>query len=428
MTIEVKVPQLPESVAEATVVSWHKSAGEAVKRDENLVDLETEKVVLEVPAPKDGVLTEIKKNDGDTVEADEVLAIIDPDASAGGGDSSKDKGAESKEDTEPRQEKEDSAGAKSGTKGGGEAPKTSPAVRKLLEEHDLSASDIEGTGKDGRVVKEDVLRYLEESRGAGEPEPKKAEAPRQPAKPAPPPPPAAARAGERAERREPMSRLRATVASRLKDAQNTAAMLTTFNDVNLQAVMDLRSRYKEAFEKKHGARLGMMSFFTKASVEALKRYPVVNAYIEGDDIVYHDYQDIGIAVASPRGLVVPVVRDADQKSLAEIELEIAALGAKARDGKITMEDLTGGTFTITNGGVFGSMLSTPILNPPQSAILGMHRIEKRPIVENDEVVIRPMMYLALTYDHRIIDGADAVRFLVTIKEMLEDPARLLLQI
>ncbi|MFZ0487380.1 MAG: 2-oxoglutarate dehydrogenase complex dihydrolipoyllysine-residue succinyltransferase, partial [Arenicellales bacterium] len=253
---------------------------------------------------------------------------------------------------------------------------------------------------------------------------KAGEAPKTP----PPPSLAAGASGERSERREPMSRLRATVASRLKDAQNTAAMLTTFNDVNLQAVMELRARYKEKFEEKHGVRLGMMSFFAKASVEGLKRFPAVNAYIEGGDIVYHDYQDIGIAVASPRGLVVPVVRDTDQKSLAEIELEIAELGKKARDGKITMEELTGGTFTITNGGVFGSMLSTPILNPPQSAILGMHRIEKRPVAENDQVVIRPMMYLALTYDHRIVDGAEAVRFLVTIKEMLEDPARLLLQI
>ena len=419
MTIEVKVPQLPESVAEATVVNWHKAAGDAVKRDENLVDLETEKVVLEVPAPKDGILTEIRKNDGDTVEADEVLAVIDPDASA----------VQAKSGTQPQEkdatQAQERAAPKSEEKAaktsGGPPPQTSPAVRKLLDEHDLDASDIQGTGKAGRVVKEDVLKYLEQQK---QPEPAAGEAPTAP----PPPSPAAGASGERSERREPMSRLRATVASRLKDAQNTAAMLTTFNDVNLQEVMDLRARYKEKFEEKHGARLGMMSFFAKASVEGLKRFPAVNAYIEGGDIVYHDYQDIGIAVASPRGLVVPVVRDTDRKSLAEIELEIAELGKKARDGKITMEELTGGTFTITNGGVFGSMLSTPILNPPQSAILGMHRIEKRPIAENDQVVIRPMMYLALTYDHRIVDGAEAVRFLVTIKEMLEDPARLLLQI
>lgn len=437
MTIEVKVPQLPESVSEATVVSWHKSTGDAVKRDENLVDLETEKVVLEVPAPKDGVLKEIRKNDGDTVQADDVLAIIDPDASPERAGKSDDEGAAEAEaeDEKGKSGEEDAAptSAKTADKApegrSSETPKTSPAVRKLLEEHDLNATDIEGTGKDGRVVKDDVLQHLEAAKSSGKTQDDKAAPSKEAARPASPPPPAAAKtSGERSERREPMSRLRATVASRLKDAQNTAAMLTTFNDVNLQAVMDLRARYKEAFEKKHGARLGMMSFFTKASVEALKRYPVVNAYVEGNDIVYHDYQDIGIAVASPRGLVVPVVRDADQKSIAEIELEIAELGAKAKDGKITMEELTGGTFTITNGGVFGSMLSTPILNPPQSAILGMHRIEKRPVVENDEIVIRPMMYLALTYDHRIVDGAGAVRFLVTIKEMLEDPARLLLQI
>jgi len=428
MTIEVKVPQLPESVSEATIVTWHKAAGEAVKRDENLVDLETEKVVLEVPAPKDGVLTEILKNDGDTVEADDVLGIVDPDAAPpGDGDTGKDTGKQESadsgagEEAESRAEQEaeeDTSGA--AAPGGDEAPKTSPAVRKLLEENDLEASQIQGSGKDGRVVKEDVLKYLEERKSA------------KPAKSGdagkvPSPPPAAPK-GERGERREPMSRLRATVASRLKDAQNTAAMLTTFNDVNLQTVMDLRKKYRETFEEKHGVRLGMMSFFAKASAEALKRHPILNAYLEGDEIVYHDYQDIGIAVASPRGLVVPVVRDADDKSLADIELEINELGKKARDGKLTMEELTGGTFTITNGGVFGSMLSTPILNPPQSAILGMHRIEKRPVAENDEVVIRPMMYLAVTYDHRIIDGSDAVRFLVAIKEMLEDPARLLLQI
>ncbi len=425
MTIEVKVPQLPESVAEATVVNWHKAAGDAVKRDENLVDLETEKVVLEVPAPKDGVLTEIRKNDGDTVEADDVLAVIDPDASAAqakSGTQPQEKGATQAQEREAPKSQERAAKTSGGT-----PPQTSPAVRKLLEEHDLDASDMQGTGKNGRVVKEDVLSYLEQQKqpesAAGD-SGKAGEAPKTP----PPPSLAAGASGERSERREPMSRLRATVASRLKDAQNTAAMLTTFNDVNLQAVMELRARYKEKFEEKHGVRLGMMSFFAKASVEGLKRFPAVNAYIEGGDIVYHDYQDIGIAVASPRGLVVPVVRDTDQKSLAEIELEIAELGKKARDGKITMEELTGGTFTITNGGVFGSMLSTPILNPPQSAILGMHRIEKRPVAENDQVVIRPMMYLALTYDHRIVDGSEAVRFLVTIKEMLEDPARLLLQI
>jgi len=434
--IEVKVPQLPESVSEATIVNWHKSPGDAVKRDENLVDLETEKVVLEVPAPKDGVLTEILKNDGDTVEADEVLGKVDPDASPQGEDKGGDKDAggrgeqagkaEAKEPEEAPAEagKTEASQQESSSTTGGE-PKTSPAVRKLLDEHGLDASQVKGTGKDGRVIKEDVLKHIEEQETEPQAESKPAAQPAAKEAKSPPAPPAR---GERSERREPMSRLRATVAGRLKDAQNTAAMLTTFNDVNLQEVMELRSRYKEAFEEKHGVRLGMMSFFTKAAVEGLKRYPVVNAYVEGDEIVYHDYQDVGIAVASPRGLVVPVIRNADDKSIAEIELAINQLGKKARDGKLTMDELTGGTFTITNGGVFGSMLSTPILNPPQSAILGMHRIEKRPVAENGEVVIRPMMYLAVTYDHRIIDGAEAVRFLVTIKEMLEDPARLLLEI
>jgi 2-oxoglutarate dehydrogenase E2 component (dihydrolipoamide succinyltransferase) len=423
MTIEVKVPQLPESVSEAVLVNWHKSAGDAVKRDENLVDLETEKVVLEVPAPKDGVLTEVMKHDGDTVVADDVLAIIDPDAAPkAAGDTAKAKSDRKEKAAEAGSEKKkETAEAGAGTGDDDEAPKTSPAVRKLLDEHDLDGPSISGSGKDGRLLKEDVLKHLEEQKSTDKPAETK--------KPSLAPAPAAAKpTGERSERREPMSRMRATIASRLKDAQNTAAMLTTFNDVNLKAVMDLRSKYKETFEEKHGVRLGMMSFFTRACVEALKRYPVVNAYVEGDDIVYHDYQDIGIAVASPRGLVVPIVRDVDHKTIAEIELEINALGKKARDGKITMEELTGGTFTITNGGVFGSMLSTPILNPPQSGILGMHRIEQRPVAENGEVVIRPMMYLALTYDHRIIDGADAVRFLVAVKDALEDPARMLLQI
>jgi len=426
MAIEVKVPQLPESVSEATVVTWHKSAGDSVKRDENLVDLETEKVVLEVPSPKDGVLTEILKNDGDTVEADDVLGVVDPDAAGSDGDGAsgqasaeKDKEPETQQQAQSSEDQvsEDQADESPEGKDDGQ-PRTSPAVRKLVEEHDLDVSEIAGTGKDGRVLKEDVLSHLED-RKAAKPAPSREPQRGDQAVPA---------TGERSERRESMSRLRSTIASRLKDAQNTAAMLTTFNDVNLQAVMDLRAKYKQTFEDKHGVRLGMMSFFAKASAEALKRYPVVNAYLEGNEIVYHDYQDIGIAVASPRGLVVPVVRDVDEKSLADIEREIAELGTKARDGKLAMEELTGGTFTITNGGVFGSMLSTPILNPPQSAILGMHRIEKRPVVENDEILIRPMMYLAVTYDHRIIDGSDAVRFLVAIKEMLEDPTRLLLRI
>jgi 2-oxoglutarate dehydrogenase E2 component (dihydrolipoamide succinyltransferase) len=405
MSVEVKVPVLPESVSEATLLSWHKNVGDTVRRDENLVDIETEKVVLEVPAPQDGVIKELLRSDGDIVNSDELIAVIE---------------AQEIVDAKPAEPAPAAGAVQPDAETRGSDIALSPAVRKIIAENDLDPEQIEGTGKDGRLTKADVVRYLDATR--------KTPPAAIPAAPRPTSPPAPAVAGARTERREPMTRLRATIASRLKEAQNTAAMLTTFNDVNLKAVMQLRKKYRDAFEEKHGARLGMMSFFVKASVEALKRFPVLNASVDGNDIVYHDYYDIGIAAASPRGLVVPIVRDVDGKGFAEIETEIGELGKKAKGGTLAMEELMGGTFTITNGGVFGSMLSTPILNPPQSGILGMHRIEQRPIAEDGQIVIRPMMYLALTYDHRIIDGAEAVRFLVTIKESLEDPARLLLQV
>jgi len=403
MSIEVKVPVLPESVAEATIAAWHKQVGDAVSVDENIVDIETEKVVLEVPSTVDGVIKEIKFEEGATVGEQELLAIIEEGAAAAPSASS---------DTTASA----TAAAPSSDKDASDA--LSPAVRKLVAENNLDPAKINGTGKDGRLLKEDVVNFLKQ-------------APAAPAAPAPVIPSletANIASGERTERREPMTRLRSTIARRLKEAQDTQAMLTTFNDVNLQKVIDLRKSYKEMFEQKHDARLGFMSFFVKASIEALKRFPAVNASIDGGDIVYHDYYDVGIAASSPRGLVVPVLRDVDKLSFAQVEKNIAAYGAKAKAGKLGMEDLAGGTFTISNGGTFGSMLSTPIVNPPQSAILGMHRIEQRPVAENGEVVIRPMMYLALTYDHRIIDGAESVKFLKTIKDCLEDPARLLLEI
>ncbi len=400
MAVEVKVPVLPESVTEATVLAWHKKEGDFVNRDENLVDLETEKVVLEVPAPVNGLIEKLLKKDGDVVSGDELLAIIEPKAAS---EAPAAAAAESSMEEQAATNRQDAD--------------LSPAVSRLVAENKLTPSDITGTGRGGRLTKEDVLGFLESRKSP----------PTAPAAATPVQADAAA-PGARNERREPMSRIRSTIARRLKDAQNTAAMLTSFNDVNLQAVMDLRKKYRERFEEKYGVRLGLMSFFVKASVEGLKRFPVVNASMDGSDIIYHDYCDIGIAAASPRGLVVPIIRDAETKSFAQIETEISDLGGKAREGKLAMDELVGGTFTITNGGVFGSMLSTPILNPPQSGILGMHRIEQRPVAENGDVVIRPMMYIALTYDHRIIDGAEAVRFLVTVKESLEDPARLLLQV
>jgi 2-oxoglutarate dehydrogenase E2 component (dihydrolipoamide succinyltransferase) len=405
MSFEVKVPILPESVADATVAVWHKKVGDAVSIDENIVDIETEKVVLEVPSNVNGVIKKIFHQEGAVVGEQELLAIIEEGAAAGPSASA---------DASPTAAAATTAQADSSD----DSDKLSPAVRKLIADNNLDANTIKGTGKNDRILKEDVLNTV----SAGS----KTKATSSPAKAAPAA--SSSSSTERGERREPMTRLRATVARRLKEAQDTQAMLTTFNDVNLQTVMDLRAEYKDAFEKKHGTRLGFMSFFVKAAIEALKRFPAVNASIDGADVVYHDYYDVGIAASSPRGLVVPVLRDVDKMSFAQVEKSISQYGSKAKEGKLTMDDLVGGTFTVSNGGVFGSMLSTPIVNPPQSAILGMHRIEERPVAENGEVVIRPMMYLALTYDHRIIDGKESVLFLRTIKECLEDPARLLLEI
>lgn len=408
MTIEIKVPQLPESVTDAMLVGWHKKPGDSISRDENLVDLETDKVVLEVPAPVNGTLVEIKIADGTTVTSGEVLAIIEE--------------GESAQVAAPADENPSEVGkpeASVSVSGADSAHKLSPSVRRLLDEHDLDASIVIGSGKDGRITKSDIMEYLkshsDENVAPGDPAPPLA---------------ATAQVGSaaRSEQRVPMTRLRARIAERMVEAQQSAAMLTTFNEIDLTKVKSLRARYKDAFEKEHGVRLGFMSFFAKATVEALKKFPVLNASVEGNDVIYHDYFDIGIAVSSPRGLMVPILRDVDQLSFAQVEADIAALGGKARDGTMSMEDLTGGTFTITNGGVFGSLLSTPILNPPQSAILGMHSIQDRPMAVNGEIEIRPMMYVALTYDHRIIDGKDAVQFLVSIKNSLEDPGRILLQL
>ena len=402
MQVEIKVPVLPESVTEGTLGDWHKQVGDSVAVDENIVDLETDKVVLEIVAQKAGVIESIAFASGDTVKDGEVLGLINTDAAATG-----DTDAAPDEDTAT-------------------ANRASPAVRKLLSENDLSADEIKGTGKKGAILKKDVELHLQQQAASAQAKTPPAEAPPVEAPAAAVPAAAAIPVAGRNDRRVPMSRLRAKIAERLKQAQNTAALLTTFNEVNLKPMMDARSQYREAFEKAHGVKLGMMSFFTSAAVEALKRFPAVNASIDGDDIVYHDYFDIGIAVSSDRGLVVPILRDADQMSYADIENAIRDMGARAQAGKLGIEELTGGTFSITNGGIFGSMLSTPILNPPQSAILGMHSIQQRAVVIEGEIVVRPMMYLALTYDHRIIDGKEAVQFLVTIKNVLEDPARLLL--
>ncbi len=408
MSIEIKVPPLPESVTDATLVAWHKNAGEAVARDENLVDLETDKVVLEVPAPASGTIAKIVVDNGATVVAGDILAILEEGEGAVAAPAAEEAPAETKTAAKK-------APAPKETKG---PAKTSPAVRRLLEEHDLDATMVTGTGKDGRITKADVMSFLksEDSENVA------------PGDPAPVVDDDVVVGYRRSEQRVPMTRLRARIAERLVDAQQTAAMLTTFNEVDLTEVMALRSKYKETFEKKHNVRLGFMSFFAKASVEALKKFPVVNASVEGTDIVYHNYYDIGIAVSSDRGLMVPVIRDVDQMSFADFEASLNDMAGKAQAGTISMEDLTGGTFTITNGGIFGSMMSTPILNQPQSAILGMHAIQQRPMVVDGEIKARPMMYLALTYDHRIIDGKEAVQFLVSIKDQLEDPARLMLQV
>lgn len=421
MTIEVRVPQLPESVADATLVSWHKKPGDVVARDENLVDLETDKVVLEVPAPAAGILKEIRLGDGTTVTSGQILAVIEesntvavPAAVAVPGASLPAIMSVASGAATPAKEV-------SKTEAGGAAPKFSPAAKRVVEEHKVDPTAVVGSGRDGRVSKSDVVNYLtKESTMA-------AAAAAQPAAVATAV--AAATSGARtarAEQRVPMTRLRARIAERMVQAQATQALLTSFNEVDMKSVNELRGRYKDQFEKQHGCKLGFMSFFTKACVEALKRFPSVNASVEGSDIVYHEYFDVGVAVATDRGLIVPVLRDADQMSFADIEKSIATFAGRARSGTITIEELTGGTFTITNGGTFGSLLSTPIVNAPQSAILGMHKIQDRAVVIDGQVAVRPMMYIALTYDHRIIDGREAVQFLVTVKQCLEDPARMVL--
>lgn len=406
MSIDIKAPTFPESVADGTVATWHKQPGEACSADELIVDIETDKVVLEVVAPQDGVIKEIIKGEGETVLSEEVIAIFEEGAAAA-------PAAETPAAAAPAAE---------ATAASTDADKIGPAARKLIEENGLDASQIKGTGKNGGITKEDVLNFLKNKPAAA------------PAAAAAPAPAAAAQAlnvpaGERTEKRVPMTRLRATIAKRLVEAQQNAAMLTTYNEVNMKPIMELRKQYKELFEKTHnGTRLGFMSFFVKAATEALKRFPAVNASIDGNDMVYHGYQDIGVAVSTDRGLMVPVLRDTDSMSLAEVEAAIADFGKRGREGKLGMEEMQGGTFTITNGGVFGSLMSTPILNPPQTAILGMHKIQERPMAVNGQVEILPMMYLALSYDHRMIDGKEAVQFLVTIKNLLEDPARMLLDI
>ncbi len=406
MTIEVKVPVLPESVEDAVIAAWHKKPGDTLRRDENLLDLETDKVVLEVPSPVDGVLKEIKAEAGATVLSNDLLALIEEGAAAdsssgeqeGGEQPGKAAGAQPEQDTpEPPRPATAPAAAQSTTGNKSDGSKLSPAARRAAEEEKVDTSKIAGSGRGGRITKGDILSYTR----AG---------------------------GSRQEERVKMTRLRSKIAERMKEAQNTAAILTSFNEVDLKAVMDLRSRYKDEFIKRHGIKLGFMSFFVKACCHALRQFPVVNASIDGDEIVYHNYQDIGIAVSTERGLMVPIIRNAENLGLAEIEQAIEHYALSARDGSIKLEDLQGGTFSITNGGIFGSLLSTPLLNPPQSAILGMHNIKERPVVVDGEIVIRPMMYIALSYDHRIIDGKDAVQFLVAVKEALEDPARLLLNI
>ncbi|CAB3773681.1 2-oxoglutarate dehydrogenase complex dihydrolipoyllysine-residue succinyltransferase [Paraburkholderia humisilvae] len=422
--VEVKVPQLSESVSEATMLQWKKKPGEAVTQDEILIEIETDKVVLEVPAPSAGVLAQVIKHDGDIVVADELIAKIDTEGKAGAAAVE----AEVKPAPQTNAAPAPAQAAAPATAANANAA-ASPAATKLMAEKSLSAGDVAGTGRDGRITKQDVL-------GAGA-----APAPAAKAAPAPAAPKAAKPSlpdvkapgadqwlHDRPEQRVPMSRLRARIAERLLESQQTNAILTTFNEVNMAPVMELRNKYKDRFEKEHGVKLGFMSFFVKAAVHALKKFPLVNASIDGNDIVYHGYFDIGIAVGSPRGLVVPILRNADQMSLADIEKKIAEFGQKAKDGKLSIEEMTGGTFSISNGGVFGSMLSTPIINPPQSAILGVHATKERPVVENGQIVIRPINYLALSYDHRIIDGREAVLSLVAMKDALEDPARLLLDL
>ena len=426
MTVEVKVPSLPESVSDGTLVNWKKKLGESVKRGENLVDLETDKVVLDIPAPADGVLGQILRQEGDIVTTGEVIATLEEGAVA--------QAATPAPAPTPVAAAPAPAAPAAAPAAEVDLEGLSPAVRRLAAEHGLDIGKIPGSGRSGRVTKADVLTFIE-ARKSGVPAPVAAAPVSTPvvavAAPAPVAAPAAPLAPDalgRLEQRVPMTRLRARIAERLLTAKNTTAMLTTFNEINMKPVMDLRNRYKDTFEKKHGVRLGFMGFFVKAVVEALKRFPAVNGSIDGNDIVYHGYYDIGVAVSSPRGLVVPILRDVDQMSLADIEKTIGEFGKKAKEGTLTVEEMTGGTFTITNGGVFGSLMSTPILNPPQSGILGMHATRDRPVAENGQVVIRPMMYVAHSYDHRIIDGREAVTFLVVVKECIEDPARLILNV
>ncbi len=423
MATDIKAPQFPESVADGTVATWHKKEGEAVKRDELLVDIETDKVVLEVVAPSDGVVGKILKDEGETVESQEVLGSLEAGSGSGGGAKQEEsKGDDKAEEKAGKDDGKQEAAAESAPqaedKGGDDDAQAGPAARKMMSEHGLSAGDVKGTGRDGRITKEDVEKALanrQEKPASSSSESKAAPIPE-------------AEPGEREERRVPMTRLRKRIAERLVSAQQNAAMLTTFNEVNMKPIMEMRKNYKDAFEKAHGVRLGFMGFFSRACVEALKRFPEVNASIDGDDVVYHGYYDIGVAVSTERGLVVPVIRDADQKGLAEVESQIIDYGQKAQKGKLSIDEMTGGTFTISNGGVFGSLMSMPILNPPQTAILGMHKIQERPMAVDGKVEILPMMYLALSYDHRLIDGKQAVQFLVTVKNFIGDPARLLLDI
>jgi 2-oxoglutarate dehydrogenase E2 component (dihydrolipoamide succinyltransferase) len=449
MSTEIRVPQLPESVADATLVAWHKQPGDAIRRDENLADLETDKVVLEVPAPANGVVRELRVQSGTVVKSGQVLAVIEEGAAAPASAKSaavpaNPAAAGSPPDAAARAPAPPKPPPPADGDGGRDAGKLSPSVRRLVEENHLDPAAIPASGRDGRLTKSDVVDYLGRKPGgpagaspsAAGAAPEAAAAPAVSRAPAAAPSPSArapaprppATGGTRAEQRVPMTRLRARIAQRLIEAQSTQALLTSFNEVDLTAVQELRARYRERFEKEHGVKLGFMSFFVKASIEALKRFPVVNASLDGNDIVYHEYYDIGVAVSTERGLIVPILRDADAKGFAAIEKEVADYARRAREGSIAIEDLTGGTFTITNGGVFGSLMSTPIVNAPQSAILGMHKIQERPMVVNGQIAVRPMMYLAVTYDHRIIDGREAVQFLVTIKEALEDPGRMLLGI
>ncbi|HEX4619831.1 MAG TPA: 2-oxoglutarate dehydrogenase complex dihydrolipoyllysine-residue succinyltransferase [Steroidobacteraceae bacterium] len=426
MSTEIRVPQLPESVTDATLVAWHKQPGDTIRRDENLADLETDKVVLEVPAPANGVVREIRVQSGTVVTSGQVLAVIEEGAAQAA--------APPAGPAQPAPAPKGGPGATARTapapdaEAGRDGGKLSPSVRRLVEENHLDPSAIPASGRDGRLTKADVVGFLDRKPAAAAPAPAAAVSAPTPAARAPVPGPAPPSAAGRAEQRVPMTRLRARIAQRLLEAQSTQALLTSFNEADLTAVHELRARYKERFEKQHGVKLGFMSFFVKACIEALKKFPVVNASVDGNDIIYHEYYDIGVAVSTDRGLVVPIVRDADLKGFAQIEKEVADYARKARDGTIALGDLTGGTFTITNGGVFGSLMSTPIVNAPQSAILGMHKIQDRPMVVDGQIAVRPMMYLAVTYDHRIIDGRDAVQFLVAVKEALEDPGRMLLGI